>query len=127
MTSPRILFSAVQLRSQLSLALDLSDYVLRTAYHLAKANHRRDAAHLHKVIVVEAAGREFAATSSTNSGILTDTYSNEFLIPLTQYSYQQWEGLGNDTKKFSKECGYREGVIYSLKRDSGIGQNLIPD
>ncbi len=89
-----------------------------------KANHRRDAAHLDKVIVVEAAGREF---SSTNSGVLTDTSSNEVLLPLTQYSYQQWEGLGNDTKNFSKECGYREGVIYSLKRGSGIGQNLIPD
>ena len=99
---------------------------LCTAYHLAKANHRRDAAQLHKVIVVEAAGREFAATSSTNTGILTDTSSNEDLLPLTQYSYQLWEGLGNDTK-FSKECGYREDVVHSLKRGSGIGQNLIPD
>ena len=99
---------------------------LCTAYHLAKANHQRDPAQLHRVIVVEAAGKEFAATSGTNTGILTDTSSKENLLPLTQYSYRLWEGLGKDTK-FREKCGYREGVIFSVKRGSGIGQNLVPD
>ena len=99
---------------------------LCTAYHLAKANHQRDAAQSHRVIVVEAAGREFAATSRTNTGILTDTSSNDDLLPLTQYSYRLWEGLGKDPI-FREKCGYREGVNFSLKRGSGIGQNLVPD
>ena len=99
---------------------------LCTAYHLARANHRLVAAHLHKVIVVEAADWEFAATSSSNTGILTDSSTNKDLLDLTRYSYQEWELLGNETE-FSKACGYKEGVNYSLKPGSGIGQNLIPD
>lgn len=99
---------------------------LCTAYHLAKANHRRYTAHPHKIIVIEAAEREFAATSGSNTGILTDTSSNKDLLTLTHYSFQQWEDLGKDAE-FSKECGYREGVNCSLKRGSGHGQNLMPD
>ena len=99
---------------------------LCTAYHLAKANHQRDAAQLHRVIVVEAAGKAFAATSRSNTGIFTDTSSNEDLLPLTHYSYRLWEGLGKGTT-FREKCGYREEVVFSLKPGSGIGQNLVPD
>lgn len=99
---------------------------LCTAYHLARAIHRHVGPHLHKVIVVEAAEREFAATSGSSTGILTDSSTNNDLLDLTRYSYEEWALLGNETE-FSKACGYKEGVNYSLKPGSGIGQNLIPD
>lgn len=57
---------------------------LCTTYHLARANHRLVAAHLHKVIVVEAVEQEFAATSSSNTGILRDSSSNKDLLDLTR-------------------------------------------
>lgn len=92
----------------------------------SKLHHRRDAAHQHKVIVVEAAEREFAATSGSNTGILTDTSSKEDLLRLTQYSYQEWEIPGHESE-FGEACGFKEGVNYRLRRGSGIGQSLIPD
>ena len=89
---------------------------LCTAYHLAKTIDKKR----HKVIVIEAASQVFAATSSTNTGILSYTGFQEELLPLAQYSYDLWEDLGRDTD-FRTSCGYKEDANFALKRDSGKG------
>ena len=89
---------------------------LCTAYHLAKSIDKKR----HKVVVIEAAGQVFAATSSTNTGILSYTGFQEELLPLAQYSYDLWEDLGRDTD-FRTSCGYKENANFALKIGSGKG------
>ena len=89
---------------------------LCTAYHLSKAIDKKR----HKVIVIEAASQVFAATSSTNTGILSYTGFQEELLPLAQYSYDLWEDLGKDTD-FRTSCGYKENANFALKTGFGEG------
>ena len=99
---------------------------LCTAYHLAKATNDTIR---HKLVVVEAAEEVFSATSSTNTGIVSYTGFIDQLLPLAQFSYDQWEDLGRGNAEFRRSCGYREGVNFALK-SNGTDQgnaSLIPD
>ena len=96
---------------------------LCTAYHLAKTIDKKR----NKVIVIEAASQVFAATSSTNTGILSYTGFQEELLPLAQYSYDLWEELGKVTV-FRTSCGYKENANFALKIGSGKGNGeLMPN
>ena len=100
---------------------------LCTAYHLAKAVEESNTRARHHVIVVEAAGKVFPATSATNTGILSSTSDKEDLEALTQYSYRLWEALGRREPQFSSVCGYREDANFALRKDADRGHDLIPD
>lgn len=103
---------------------------LCTAYHLAKAIHESATKnphhhhHRHKIIVVDSANEAFAATSSTNTGIISYTGFEEDLLPLARYSYDQWETLGRENTHFKTRCGYREGSNVALKNGSLEGEDI---
>lgn len=101
---------------------------LCTAYQTIKAIHECATGPRSRVVVIEAAEREFPATSSMNTGILSYTGFEKDLLGLAQYSYNQWEAYGRGDKQFKRDCGFREGMnIALIKKNLSEEHELTPD
>ena len=110
-------------RTQVIVIVGAGSIGLWTAYHLANCYGKRV-----QVIVLEVLDGAFKATSGTNTGCLHFAYPREQndLIPLGQYSFNQWDHL-SQSSDFVKETGFKPHSFFSAKPGDGRDQVGVPN